>query len=233
MSLKSVAKSALTNVFAINDVAKIIAAVDKADVVSFDIFDTLIKRNIARPHDIHDVVARRAPSNLIHDKANWRNVRVNAEHAARKATSNEEITIDEIYAQIGFLSDEQRKELIDLEVAIELDYCVANPPLKSVYKHALTAGKHVIITSDMYLPRSIIEQILKNADITGYEKLLLSSELMLTKQKGSVFNLLKEVYPKPQVIFHIGDNPRGDFLVPKVKGLRAALINQNAALETA
>lgn len=227
MSLKSVTKSALTNVFAINDVAKIIAAVDKADVVSFDIFDTLIKRNVARPHDIHDVVARRAPSNLIQDKANWRNVRVNAEHAARKATSNEEITLGEIYAQIGFLSDEQRKELMGLEEATELDYCVANPPLKSVYEHALSTGKHVIITSDMYLSRSIIEQILKNAGFTGYEKLFLSSELMLTKQKGSVFNLLKETYPKPQVIFHIGDNPRGDYLSALFHGLDAVLIDED------
>ena len=31
---------------------KIIKEITKADIVSFDIFDTLVKRDVARPHDV-------------------------------------------------------------------------------------------------------------------------------------------------------------------------------------
>lgn len=76
----------------------------KHDCVSFDIFDTLVKRYVSLPTDVFDIVELRY--NSLHGTSNekirgFKELRINAELKARKKII-EEVSIDEIYNFIEF-----------------------------------------------------------------------------------------------------------------------------------
>ena len=75
--------------------------IKKHDIISFDVFDTLIKRNCNSPRDIFYIVEKQY-NKLFDEKINdFYQKRVNAESKARlKHFDVEDITIDEIYSCI-------------------------------------------------------------------------------------------------------------------------------------
>ena len=148
----------------------------KHDCVSFDIFDTLVKRYVSLPTDVFDIVELRY--NSLHGTSNekirgFKELRINAELKARKKII-EEVSIDEIYNFIEF-SPAINEELKNLELKTEYEVCIPNKSIVGLFNECLKNGKKVIITSDMYLPEDIIKDILSHCGITGYEKLYLSS----------------------------------------------------------
>ena len=71
--------------------------IDKANIVTFDIFDTLIKRNVEKPEDVFKLVE--AHYNL-HNKNSikkFTEYRIKAEREARIKSIKEEVSLDEIY----------------------------------------------------------------------------------------------------------------------------------------
>ena len=77
--------------------------IDRYDVVSFDIFDTLIKRNLKCPEDIFDLVEQHYNLKHSHPIENFKSNRIIAEQIARKSCLKEEVTLKEIYCQLdGF-----------------------------------------------------------------------------------------------------------------------------------
>ena len=57
--------------------------------ISFDIFDTLIKRNVEKPTDIFELIPKRYNKEL----KNFKEKRINAEHIARKQSKFEDVRI--------------------------------------------------------------------------------------------------------------------------------------------
>ena len=197
----------------------------KYKYVSFDIFDTLVLRNVSKPVDIFEIVE--IEYNKIHEEklSNFKNLRIEAELIARKNTSNEEVTINEIYENLNL---ENKDEIKKLEIQIEKAFIIKNSEMFDIYNKCLENGLKVIIISDMYLPKNIIEDILKMNEINKYEKLYLSSELKLTKSKGTIFEyVLNDLKISKDEIIHIGDNKKSDFIKPKEYGISAILYNRN------
>ena len=62
---------------------KLIKKIDNCEVVSFDIFDTLIKRNCLKPHDIFKIVEFVYNENNNDKVQNFSNLRKLAEKKAR------------------------------------------------------------------------------------------------------------------------------------------------------
>ena len=72
--------------------------IDSHDVVSFDIFDTLIKRNCFNPTDIFDIVEMKYNENYEKKISKFREKRILAEKLARdKYKQYEDVTLKEIY----------------------------------------------------------------------------------------------------------------------------------------
>lgn len=199
----------------------------KYSYISFDIFDTLIKRNVAQPIDVFRLVELKYnglyPNQNITDFSNQRR---EAERNARLYTPHEDVTYDEIYSQFsGVYNLEEVKRLKELEIQMELETCVINKDMVSIYRYCLEEGKKIILISDMYLPTEVIARILKKNGIDGYEKLYVSSEIGLKKSTGNLFRfVLSDLkIPKKQII-HIGDSTKSDFLRPMLMGIRAIRI---------
>lgn len=196
----------------------IINKLKKYDIISFDIFDTLIVRNISNPHDIYDIVEKKYNYENNENMTNFKELRIYAERDCRKSSKYEEITLDEIYIKLQeFYNLEQVKKLKKIEVDVEKDFCQFNNNIKTIYEWCKNNKKTIIITSDMYLSEETIKEILKKNNIT-YDALFLSSTYRKTKQTGELFKCVIEKY-KGRKIIHIGDSKKSDYVSPRKNGI--------------
>ncbi len=190
--------------------------ISKVDVVSFDIFDTLLVRPYIRPVDVflHMEKALERPGFYEERRDAERRVRV-------RHPELEDITFDMIYEEI----DDEFKDMKQKEMDWEEMVLRANPELKQVYDYVKEQGKKIIITSDMYLPTEFITKILRKNGYDGWDKLYVSGDLRKTKGHGSLWNQLVEDQNgiNAKLILHIGDNPKGNYQMPKQYGYIAEL----------
>lgn len=199
----------------------------KYDWISFDIFDTLIKRCVPHPTDLFTLIEKKY--NALHTQypiENFKKLRVKAENEARAKSLSEEIQITDIYHNIA-LPKEVKQELIRMEIDAEYDICKPNEVVTKVFNACAQKKKNIIITSDMYLPNGTIIAILEKCGIKGYKKLYLSSQARKSKVSGNLFKLIiNENHLKPKQIIHIGDSLKSDYLRPLSLGMHAILIRQ-------
>lgn len=218
------------------DIAKSKLLIENADVVSFDIFDTLIRRKFASPRDVfHHMKATShdLSGGIITD---FPSIRVHAEkHALEKARSLDlhEVTFDEIYAEIGSLtglSEDVLVALQNLEIESEVECTDRRIIGYDLYKYALLRKKRIILASDMYLPRYAIEQLLAVGGVDKFDRMYLSNELKKTKREGHLFkHILDELELRPEQLVHIGDNPKGDISVPASLGIKTIHVPRSMA----
>lgn len=186
---------------------------DEIKVVSFDIFDTLLVRPVINPTDLFKLVEYRSGFDRFKD------MRIIAERSARKKKPfyEDDITFDDIYNEFEELfcvSEEIIAKLKETELQVELDYLTPRKTLREIFNAAKEHNKEVIITSDMYLPKSFLEMVLEKNGYTGYDRFYLSSEEKLAKGSGRLFAKIIADYDAkgiaPREILHIGDNQMAD-----------------------
>lgn len=200
-------------------------ALQKHDVISFDIFDTLLQRPFQRPTDLFRLIVGKH-NDLQQLEMDFPSVRVEAERLAFEealVNGRQEITIEEIYAKVAeqaglspAMADAIKQTEIDLEKALLY-------PRKSglgAFRLALALNKRVILISDMYLPKSVLHELLERRGISGYDKFYLSCEMGAKKQSGRLFDLvLADLSVSPDKMLHIGDNEIGDVTRPAERGI--------------
>lgn len=190
------------------------------EIISFDIFDTLVKRDVLMPKDIFDLVEKEYNKTHENKIKNFRKIRVQAEQLARQQSTQEEIEFEDIYKCIN-LASTVKDELKQLEIQIELKYCVPNYLLRPIFNRLIKEGKKIVLVSDMYLPQVVVEQILHKCGYTGYFRLYLSSTVKLQKAKGHLYDyVVKDLNVAANKIVHIGDGRITDYVKPLLHGLK-------------
>ncbi|MCM1324615.1 MAG: hypothetical protein NC218_10875 [Acetobacter sp.] len=190
--------------------------INKTEIISFDIFDTLLIRPYVHPTDLFLHLEKAFNQN------GFANERRDAERRARiRHAELEDITLDMIYDEI----DEEYKAMKQREMDWERMVLRANPELKQVYDYVKALGKKIVITSDMYLPTDFLASILRQNGFDGWDKLYVSGDIGKKKRTGSLFyHLLEEFHTSPKAVLHIGDNLEVDYNVAKVVGFRAQIV---------
>lgn len=184
-------------------------AVDGAEVIAFDVFDTLLLRPFLRPEHLFNFLEDR------YGATGFAGLRVLAERTARRRCRRE-IGIDEIYT---FLPD--FSELKEKEVEAELELCRPDPRISEVWDYAMSSGKKVLAISDMYLREDVISEMLDRCGFRGYTGLYVSNRHSVGKSDGGLYDIvLKDLRIEPLKMLMIGDNPCGDGSVPASKGIR-------------
>ncbi len=204
--------------------------------VSFDVFDTLLKRVVYEPVDIFEIISNELDSKFDIKCIDFKAERITAEAESRKykfATNplNEEVTLDEIY---DYLLKETviSKDVLTYAKKRELDleecYLQVKEGGKYFYDLALFLNKKIIVISDMYLDYEYICQLLDKKGYKEIEKCYVSSKIGLTKATGNLFSyVLNDLnIDKPEEILHIGDNYQSDFLNARNKGYRVCHISK-------
>ena len=203
--------------------------VNKADIFSFDCFDTILWRRVATPSDVFFSLGKLP----IHKKFGiTARIRRNAEAAARSrkfvAKRSSEVDLQEIYeiAAPG-ASQEDIQELINEEVSEEIRVCFSYAPVVDVLLEAKRLGKKVIIVSDTYLRegqlRTLLSASLSREAYEAIDVIFCSCEFGISKGEG----LLKIIKSLPEFagktrIAHIGDNYHADYVAPSKAEVHAS-----------
>lgn len=204
----------------IYDTEKIIDEIKSYHYVTFDIFDTLLKRDVLEPTDVFRIME----DSLENDYKDFASKRIAAEKKAREKISHE-VTIEEIYAYYPGLSNDEIRQLIQLEFETEEELLVLNQDMWKVYKECLNMQKEIYIISDMYLPKSFLERVLAKNGIYGYNDIYVSCDKKKTKSSGELFTLfLNENNLDKKDVVHIGDSIHSDYKIPTGLGMKAISI---------
>lgn len=207
------------------------------DVISFDVFDTLIFRPFSLPTDVFYLIGHEL------EIMDFKNIRMRAEWDARvkhnEKEGNMEIGLADIWNRLERDVGLSSKQGQELEMAIEQKLCYANPFMLAVWRKLKEQGRKIIVVSDMYLSEKCIQSILENAGFTGAEKIYISSGYHKSKADGKLYQeVLRDWYKdsgdkKKLSIVHVGDNPHSD----QKQAVRAGMavfpyhnVNKNALL---
>lgn len=201
----------------------------KYEYISFDIFDTLISRPFFNPIDMFEFLnAEFRELTKVKTGLDFSKMRVISEQLAREksfSTTNQEITLDEIYKTINAMYHVDEKILDKMkkrEIELELRFCKIRDVGKELYTFAYAVGKKIIITSDMYLPMDVIKKILENNGYKDHVKIYLSSEIKLTKATGDLYlHIIEDLKVSANSILHIGDNKDSDIKEARKRKLAA------------
>jgi predicted HAD superfamily hydrolase len=201
------------------------AGIRSAKVVTFDVFDTALLRSVAQPADVLAVAAWRAERRFgygIGMRA-LLYARRKAETLARRhawAEGREEVTLDEIYANLAPLPPDVGPGLRDEELATERDVCYANPTILAIYRDMIASGTSVAFVSDTSLSETSLESLLFEKGYSGPHRVFASSAFGTTKARGKLFPLVaSRLGVQPSEIWHIGDNSRSDVLQARRAGV--------------
>ena len=198
------------------DIQKILRRIERYQYVSFDIFDTLIKRDVPNPKEVFRAIEKKYKIDgfTIH--------RLEAEKEARRRAHSEEVTLEEIYQ---CFPENNRQKYASLEIEMERAICSRNEVLYQVYTKCIEKGITVVLTTDMYLPKEAIETILLDAGIHRYYRLFVSNAVKKTKATGNLYtHILDELAINPDEIIHIGDSFRADYIMAICKGVKSVKI---------
>ena len=201
------------------------------DVVSFDIFDTLVTRTIFNPDDVFKLMEQ-IIANKYGKKIDFLKLRKSAE-----ATATEQYgpmtTLDKIYVEIAKNKTigDIAQDIKRLEVDLETRLCIPRADMVDVFNTLKAMGKYVILVSDMYLNRVQMVGILHKCGIGGYDELLISCEVGARKDDGNMWDMLLSGM-RPDRFIHVGDNFRSDSQILMDRGVAShVVLNGRAMLE--
>jgi FMN phosphatase YigB (HAD superfamily) len=200
-------------------------AIDVADVVSFDVFDTVVTRRSIRPDSVIRLAGERL-RRLRPEADDFFAVRKEAEDRARAGRQwAGDVSLPEIYDAFPG-SAPWDGELQQRALAIETDDDLATSVVRSTVadavRHAHSLGKRVIGISDTYFERPHVERLLAQAGVGDcFDELYLSSERRARKDRGDLWDVvLDQEGVAADRWLHVGDNERSDIQAAADRGIR-------------
>ncbi|MBF0567863.1 MAG: hypothetical protein HQK95_03250 [Nitrospirae bacterium] len=215
---------------------------DRVELLSVDIFDTLILRTCLNPGDVFYETGRRAiERGLLRTGMNPREFqyirqqfghRIFQEKRAEIPPSEE--TIEGIYETLPRDAGSM-DEILNIEIEVEEDFSYVNPAIMSLIKYFKDRGGSVALLTDMYLKREHIEGILRRGGfpLEWANLLLVSNEAGANKGSGALFDVMMAHFPHIQkdAVVHIGDNPRSDGAGAERAGIRHIIYGYDKHLD--
>lgn len=192
-------ESSSTSLASVDDMVKKLKCYD---VISFDVFDTLIFRAVEKPTDVFRILE--AEWNII----GFAKMRQEAERQVRGLKS--EATIYDIYQILSKHLGIDIEEGIRLELEVEQKVCFANPYMFKIYKQLKETGKTIIAVSDMYIPQKNLVALLNSCGYDLLDDVYVSCEYNASKGNGALQTIVKHRLGDEKKYIHIGDNKKAD-----------------------
>lgn len=200
---------------------RLMEQVDKNDVVSIDLFDTLIMRRTLFPTDIFDLVDCRLKEKGI----------VIADFCGRRLASEKHLaksgapTLIEIYSYMKTtysIAGMAPEELAELEWETDYEMIVPRKEMCGFCEEVHRKGKEIYIVSDTYYTKEQLVRLLQKCGISFYQDIFASCEYKTAKTE-ELFHKLKDRMEGQKVI-HIGDDLVADVESAKKHGITACQI---------
>ncbi len=220
---------------------------EQYDVVSFDVFDTLILRPFSEPADLFYILGEEL------GYMDFRRIRIEMELRAREEKyekeNHYEVNLSEIYDLFSREAGIDKKIAMKREIEMEKTYCFANPYMRRVVEILRNSHKRIIITSDMYLNAEQIKALLESCGYEQFDAYYVSCDVGKSKSEGSLYKEVKkqeeyrwnkntienqinrqDLESKKLSFIHIGDNYIADIENAQKQGLDTVhYVNVNVA----
>lgn len=198
-----------------------------SDIVSFDIYDTLIMRRVFMPQDVFKLVEKRVRMRM------GLNIDFYQARLAVDLRCNDEyMLLDTVYIELNKklqLEKETLEAIKQIEIETEMECCVPRRDMVALYNEVVTK-KEVYLVSDMYLPSEVLSKILRACGVKETENLWISGEKKKNKKSGLLWKSYSEEIVNGRRALHIGDNLSSDIGIPRQYGIDVYYIMNSAAM---
>lgn len=205
----------LAHYFAVGTRERILGLAASAQIVSFDIFDTLLVRPWFSPDNLFAFLAEEVASRF--GIADFARLRKEAERLARQHHDAADVDIAQIYQAFGTLtgSSERAGEILALERQAEFAMLAPRTEVCEAARALAAQGKRLVLVSDMYLDAAFLKQVLAKHDLGFFSALYVSNDIGARKDNGTMWQMLpaREGMPAEQWL-HVGDNEHSDLQRP-------------------
>ena len=217
------------------------------DVISFDVFDTLLERHVEPPELVKAVAAQLATKGFFRatgvslEPGLILSVRNDVEKRLRSKAKNDGFDYECAFSEI--VRDASRLlapawesvltgTLVEAELEAEQDALYPKKHVVGLLTSLKAQGKRVIVTSDMYLDSKLIERLFTYFGLDELvDRYYVSADLKLGKYSGRLFDhILKTENVEPQRMVHVGDHPHSDVVSPRRLGIRAIHLHDSVSL---
>jgi predicted HAD superfamily hydrolase len=210
----------------------------RIDVLTVDLFDTLLIRRVHDPDLIKRPVAR-----FIAQKAadrglfwHWKRVQALRDEYEQQQRADTGAKFEDHEAnypdymsrvlQTIFGDADLLGQVTAYELEVEQSMIVPRRLLAEWLQKAHQKGIQVIVVSDIYLPAEYLKQLIERAGLTGFiDDVVSSADTSLAKASGRAFTMLEQTRQLDRSQWlHIGDNPISDGLRPSAFGVTALVL---------
>ena len=212
------------------------------DVVTFDLFDTLLIRRIHDP-DLVKLPVARYVANIAQEKGlQWteeqvQDLRDTIEARHRRETGESfddheacyprymQEMLSEIFAEDA--TDALFEKVTDYEVVMENSMLVPRGEFIDWLQELRALNKKIYIISDIYLPAIYLKRFVEHAGFLHLvDDVISSADTFFAKASGKAFPLIQKKYNlDPKRWLHVGDNPVSDGLRPLEFGLQVLVLH--------
>lgn len=211
--------------------AELLERINHADVVSFDLFDTLIMRQTLSASDVLEHVNCRLQEQEI-SISDFGKKRLESE---KRLSQHKAPNLIEIYSDLlkkteyaDEIGNIKAENLAELEYATDLELLVPRREVCNILKNAVASGKRVYVVSDTYYSKEQLRIILEKCGITSYTDIFASSDYGTGKTQ-QLFGILKG-NEKEKKYLHIGDDIVADVEHAAKWGVEACQIYSGSEL---
>lgn len=203
-------------------------AIDRVDVISFDIFDTLLMRTVLFPTDIFEIMEDRLVLSYGTRLASgFAKQRISAEQSLYLTMQP---GLEDIYNKLKEVMGLEviiAKEWMQFETDLEMEHLIARAKMRDIILYAIRVEKEICLTSDMYFSSDILRRFLmKNNYPIDAIPILVSNEQGVAKCNG-LFRVLRNKY-EGRKILHIGDNEDADIACARKYGVDECFMIRSA-----
>lgn len=176
------------------------------DVISFDIFDTLLVRSCLFPSDVFGIVERTL-NEKINLKLNFTEIRISAEKKGL-IKFGDKMTIHNVYEIIQShvkFNPKIINQIKELELETEIKLAQERTEVLEAFKYAKKQKKQIVLTSDMYYPKEYMQKILNKIGIKDGFEIVVSCDIAKSKYRGNLWDYYIQKYSGLSIL-HIGDD---------------------------
>lgn len=226
--------------------ADVLKRVEGKSVVSFDFFDTLVKRHASSPARVLRKSAELSADllgtafGIYFDPDHYWRERVRTERELARENrivwrADEESSLPcivrALVERLGFSDESLISQLVELEFELEAEGLALSNGAKEVLQCLHDQGKTLVVTSDMYLTAGHLARVCERLGIdrffSGYYA---SGDLLLNKKSARLFaHVLEAQNCVAGELLHVGDKHHNDFLMPRSLGVTALWLPAPAA----
>ncbi len=203
-----------------------IASIQAHACISFDVFDTLVRREYTVPDYAKLKLGKvLAEQGFVPSAQAFVKLRNEAESTLRqRANFKGDVRIEAVYDELADqldVSPEVAQEWMELEYELDLEMIQPKDEMVELFNHLAAQGHILWVISDSYYNREQVGLMLRKAGVAAAYRLMVSSEEQARKDNGSMWVKVKQDLLNEGIDrhLHIGDNVVADAQMPGDLGL--------------